>query len=91
MNEENLEILRVSADTPVSKLSGSIIKTIEEGKDVELHACGASSCNQAVKAAAKARGVMAGKARDLYLAPGFAEKIIDGELKTILVLRLILK
>lgn len=81
--------LKVAGKSSVKAVAGSIVKSFEEGKEVEVYAIGASSVNQAVKAMAMARGFMSTKGYDLYVAPGFSTTQIDGEEKT--TIRFVLK
>ena len=74
--------LKVAGRSTVKSVAGSITKSIEEGKQVELLSCGAGATNQATKAIAMARSFIANKGRDLYCAPGFTTIQIDGEDKT---------
>lgn len=74
--------LKVAGKSPVKSVAGSIVKSFEDGKEVEVSAIGASAVNQAVKAMAMARGMMSTKGYDLYVAPGFDSVVIDGEEKT---------
>ncbi len=74
--------LRVAGKSSVKAVAGSIVKSFEEGNEVEVHAIGASATNQSVKAMAMARGFMSTKGYDLYVAPGFSTTTIDGEEKT---------
>lgn len=90
MNEENKAVMKVSASTPVASLAGSIVKSVEEGKNVELHACGASAISQAVKASARSRGILAARAKDLYIAPGFTDFEDEaGEKRTMMVFKIV--
>lgn len=84
--EEGRAILKVSAKTPVASLAGAITKTLDEVPIVELQAIGAGAVNQAVKGAAKSRGFIAMRGRDLILRPGFDDVMIDGEEKTRIIL-----
>lgn len=86
-----INILKVAGKSSVPSVAGSIIKSIESGKDVELHAIGASSVNQTAKAIATARGILASKAKDLYCAVGFSETKIDGEQRTLIVFRIVVR
>lgn len=81
--------IKVAGKSNVKGVAGSITKSLEDNKDVELTAIGASAVNQAIKATAMARGFMSVKGHDLYLAPGFSNTIIDGEEVT--AIKLILK
>jgi stage V sporulation protein S len=85
----NIITLKVAGKSTVKSVAGSITKSIEEGKNVELLAVGASSVNQATKAIAMARSFIANKGNDLYCAPGFTSVTIEGEEKT--AIRFVLK
>lgn len=74
--------LKVAGKSSVKAVAGSIVKSFEDGNDVEMYAIGASAVNQMVKAVAMARGFMSTKGYDLYVAPGFSTAMIDGEEKT---------
>lgn len=86
------KIIKVSSTSPVPSLSGSIIKSIEDGADVTLRAMGASAVNQMYKGITAARGILASKGKDLYIKPGFYEVNDDDTItKTIMVATLIVK
>lgn len=87
--EEKSKIIRVSAKSPVQPLASSIVISITNGEKVTLRACGASACNQMIKAIAVARGSIASQGKDLYMKPGFDEVEEDGKKKTIIVAVLI--
>ena len=57
---------------------------IEEGNRVELHAIGASSVNQTVKAIATARGILATKGQDALVKIGFSNTMIEGNERTLM-------
>jgi stage V sporulation protein SpoVS len=63
--------LKVSADTPVGKLAGSISKNLDEGNTIEATAIGASAVNQACKGIATASGHAGSKGRRLETQIGF--------------------
>lgn len=83
---KEVAVLRVAGSSNVKSVAGSITKSLEEGKIVEVHTIGASSINQAVKACAMARGFIATKGYDLIVRPGFSTTEIDGSEKTALKL-----
>ncbi len=83
-------ILKVAGKSTVSAVAGSIVKSIEDSKDVELHAIGASSVNQTVKAIATARGILATKGLEALVRIGFSETTIDGEVRTMMIFKIIL-
>lgn len=80
--------LRISGSSPVKETAGSIVKCYEDNFSVELRAIGASAVNQAVKSVAVARSIFAQKGLDLFVRPGFDEQEIDGDRKTVIILRL---
>ena len=84
-------ILRVAGSSNVSSLAGSIVKSIEDNKQVELHSIGASSVNQACKAIASASGILATKGYQLLTRLGFDDVEINGETRTMMKFRLIIK
>ena len=87
-----LKTLRVKADSPVTSLAGSIVKSItDDCVDVELRSIGAASVSQAVKAIGAASGTLATKAKTLMTQIGYDETTIDGNKKTVIVFKLIVK
>ena len=87
--EKNHKIIKVSSSSSVPQLSGSIIISIEENKEVEVRAVGAGAVNQMYKAVASARGVLATKGKDLYIKPGFDETSENGNVRTVMVAYLV--
>ncbi len=83
--------IRVASTSSVPQLSGSIVISIEEGKDVELRAIGAAAVNQMYKAIASARGIMSSRGRDMYIKPGFLDVVEDGEDRTVMIARIVLE
>lgn len=71
------------------KVATSIVKNMQEGKLVEAVAIGAAAVNQALKAVAIARGLVAPCGWDLVVSPGFRDLMIEGETKTGLVLAML--
>lgn len=89
---EDKKILRVKADSPVTALAGSIVKSIiEDGIDVEMRAIGAASVSQAVKAIGAASGTLATKTKILSTQIGFDETTIDNNKRTVIVFKLIVE
>lgn len=72
INKKELKQIRVSSKSPVPQLAGSIIKSVEDGFDIEIRAVGASAVNQMYKSIAVARGTLAVKGKDLLIRPGFS-------------------
>ena len=88
MRETN--ILKVAGKSNVSSVAGSIIKSIEDKKEVELHAIGASAVNQCVKSIATARGILSSKGIEALVRLGFSETVIDGEVRTMMLFKIVL-
>lgn len=86
----NTNILKVAGHSPVSSVAGSIVKSIEDGKRVELHAIGASAVNQVCKAIASARGILSSKGKEALTRIGFAQTEINGEERTMMIFIIIL-
>ena len=88
--KKQVNILKVAGKSNVSSVAGSIVKTIEDNRDVELHAIGASAVNQTCKAIASARGILSTKGIEALVRVGFSETEIDGEVRTMMVFKLVL-
>lgn len=86
----NTNILKVAGNSTVSAVAGSIVKSIEDGKKVELHAIGASSVNQTCKAIANARGILSSKGIEALVRIGFSETTINEEVRTMMKFIIIL-
>lgn len=83
--------IRVSGKSPVPQLAGSIVKSIEDGYNLEVRAVGASAVNQMYKGIAVARGTLATKGKDLLIKPGFSE-IVEGDLeKTVMIANIVIQ
>jgi stage V sporulation protein SpoVS len=88
----NSRTIKVSSNTPVTSLCGSIVSFIEAGNSIEIRAVGASAVNQMYKGIASARGIIASKGRDLYIKPGFDEITEEnGGKKTVMVAHLVVQ
>ena len=91
MKANNKFIIKVAGKSSVPAVSGSIIKSVEEGKAVELHSIGASAISQCVKAMTSARGILATKGYDVYFIRGFGTTMINNQEKTMIIFKLIVK
>lgn len=69
--------LKVSSKTDTKNLAGCIAKSINEKGYCEVHAIGAGAVNQAVKAIAIARGMVATYGKNLICIPAFKSVIVD--------------
>jgi len=76
------EVLKVSADSKPKAVAGALAAVMRERGSVELQAIGAGAVNQAVKAIAIARGVVAPNGIDLVAIPAFTKVQIEGEERT---------
>lgn len=88
---ERLNVLKVAGHSCVSSVAGSIVKSVEEGKEVELSAIGASAVNQTCKAIASARGLLAYKSLDLLVRPGFKVIEIEGKEVTTMIFKIVIQ
>ena len=77
-----MEILKVSSKSNPSKVAGAIANIFRENGSVELQTIGAGSLNQAVKAVAIARGLLAPAGINIGIIPAFNDVLINGEEKT---------
>ena len=75
-------VLRVSGKADPRRLAGMIEAILKEGNKVTLQTIGASSLNQATKAVAIARGLVAPNGKDLICSPAFVDLEIEGDQKT---------
>lgn len=77
-----MEILKVSSKSDPRAVAKAMVLILKKGKEVEMHALGAGAVNQAVKAAAIARGLVAPNGIDIVVIPAFMDLEINGEEKT---------
>ena len=75
-------VLKVSKDSKVNAVAGSIAAMVREKQHVEVSAIGAAAVNQAVKALAAARGFVATDGYDLYFVPAFSTVTIEDAERT---------
>ena len=76
------EVLKVSADSNPKAVAGALAALLREHGSAELQAIGAGAVNQAVKAIAITRGVIAPNGIDLVAIPAFTKVEIDGQERT---------
>lgn len=77
-----MEILKVSSHSTPSSVAGAIAGVIREQGAVEVQTVGAGATNQALKAAAIARGFLTASGMDLICIPAFTNVEIAGETRT---------
>lgn len=79
-----MEILRVSAGSKPKAVAGAVAGVIRSSGYVELQVVGAGAVNQAIKAIAIARGLLAPNGINLIMIPAFVEIKINDEERTAL-------
>jgi stage V sporulation protein S len=84
-----VELIRVAAQSRSTSVAGAIAGVVREHGRAEVQAIGAAAVNQAVKAAAIARGFLALDGLDMVCIPLFADVEIGGQQRT--AIRLILE
>ncbi len=77
-----MEILKVSSKSKSTSVAGALAGVIRERGTCELQSIGAGALNQAVKAIAIARGIVAPAGIDLVCIPAFKEIQIEGVERT---------
>jgi stage V sporulation protein S len=76
------DVIRVAAQSRSTAVAGAIAGVIREHGRAEVQAIGAGAVNQAVKAAAIARGYLALEGMDIICVPAFSDVEIDGQERT---------
>jgi stage V sporulation protein S len=77
-----MEILKISSKSDPRAVAKAMVLILKKGKEVEMHTLGAGAVNQAVKAAAIARGLVAPNGINIVVIPAFIDLEINGEEKT---------
>ena len=76
------DIIRVAAQSRSTAVAGAIAGVIREHGRADVQAIGAGAVNQAIKAAAIARGFLALDGLDIVCIPMFADVEIGGQERT---------
>jgi stage V sporulation protein S len=76
------DIIRVAAQSRSTAVAGAIAGVVREQGRAEVQAIGAGAVNQAVKAAAIARGFLTLDGIDVVCIPSFADVEIGGQERT---------
>ena len=76
------EIIKVSAQSRSTAVAGAIAGIIREHGRVDVQAIGAGAVNQAMKAAAIARGYLLLDGINAIIIPSFSDVIIEGAERT---------
>lgn len=77
-----MELIKVSANSRSTAVAGAIAGVIREHGRAEVQAIGAGAVNQAIKAAAIARGYLLLDGINVVVIPSFGEVEIDGAERT---------
>ena len=77
-----MEVIKVAARSRSTAVAGAIAGVIRESGRAEVQAIGAGAVNQALKAAAIARGYLELDGIDVVCIPSFVEVEIDGQERT---------
>jgi stage V sporulation protein S len=77
-----VELIKVSATSRSTAVAGAIAGVVREHGRAEVQAIGAGAVNQAIKAAAIARGYLLLDGINVILIPSFGEVDIDGAERT---------
>ncbi len=77
-----MDVIKVSAESRTSAVAGAIAGVVREHKRAEVQAIGAGAVNQAVKAAAIARGYLHEDGLDVVCLPEFTTVEIEGKERT---------
>jgi stage V sporulation protein S len=72
------ELIRVAAQSKSTAVAGAIAGVVREAGHAEIQAIGAGAVNQALKAAAIARGFLLLDGIDVVCIPSFVDVEIDG-------------
>ncbi len=76
------EIIKVSANSRSTAVAGAIAGVVREHGRAEVQAIGAGAVNQAIKAAAIARGYLLLDGINVVVIPSFSEVDIEGTERT---------
>jgi stage V sporulation protein S len=78
----NVDIIKVAATSRSGAVAGAIAGVMREHQHAEVQAIGAGAVNQAVKAAAIARGYLEADGIDMICLPMMVEIMIDDQERT---------
>ena len=76
------DIIRVAAQSRSTAVAGAIAGVVRDHGRAEVQAIGAGAVNQAVKAAAIARGFLALDGLEVVCIPMFTDVVIGGQART---------
>ena len=81
-HSKTIEIIKVSATSRSTAVAGAIAGVVREHGRADVQAIGAGAVNQAIKAAAIARGYLLLDGINVVVIPSFAEVDIEGTERT---------
>jgi stage V sporulation protein S len=84
----SVEVIKVSARSRSTAVAGAIAGVVREHGRADVQSIGAGAVNQAIKAAAIARGYLAEDGIDVIVIPTFTDIDIDGQERTAVRLRI---
>lgn len=79
---DKTEIIKVSAQSRSTAVAGAIAGIVREQGRVDVQAIGAGAVNQAMKAAAIARGYLLLDGINVIIIPSFSDVMIEGSERT---------
>ena len=77
-----MDLIKVSASSRSTAVAGAIAGVVREHGRAEVQAIGAGAVNQAIKAAAIARGYLLLDGINVVIIPSFSDVDIDGAERT---------
>jgi stage V sporulation protein S len=77
-----VDLIRVAAQSRSTAVAGAIAGVVREHGRADIQAIGAGAVNQAIKAAAIARGFLALDGLDVVCIPSFTDVEIGGQERT---------
>ena len=80
-------LYRVRSTTVAKDLGAAISAAVYDGKRITLRSIGAGATQQAVKAVAIARQLVAARGIDLFMIPGFQDVQMPDRMTTAIILR----
>lgn len=81
-DESTADLIKVSARSRSTAVAGAIAGVIREHGRAEVQSIGAGAVNQAIKAAAIARGYLLEDGIDVVMVPYFTDIDIEGQERT---------
>lgn len=84
-----IETIKISKDSSVASVAGSIAKTMRVQDSVDIVVVGAAAINQAIKSVAIARGYLISGEINIAVQPSFTDIRIDDQIKTGIILKVI--